>query len=93
MYPAVAARVARLRLLVERQLLLDSPGARKVQLLHEGARAAQHADAGLQHLLQSWTRVGQPLQIHAVPQRLIQPATVKARLRSWTFYWDGPVSH
>lgn len=52
---------------------LDSPGAGELQLFHEGAGAAQHADSGLQHLAQGWTRVGQALQIHTVPQRLIKP--------------------
>lgn len=62
-----------------RRQLLDSPCSCEVQLFHKGARAAQPADSGLQHLLQSWTHVGQTFQIHAVPQRLIKPATVTSR--------------
>ena len=65
-----------MQLTLERRLhLLDSPGAGEVLLLHEGARAAQPADAGVQHLLQSRARVGQTLQIHAVPQGLVEPGT------------------
>lgn len=56
-------------------MLLDSPRVSETQLFHEGARAAQPLDSSLQNLLQSWVHVGQPLQIHTAPQRLVQSGT------------------
>lgn len=57
-----------------------SPCASEAQLFQEGARAAQSADASPQHVLQSQICVGQPLQIHTVPQRVIKPVT-RARVK------------
>lgn len=85
-------------------MLLDSPRISETQLFHEGARAAQPLDSSLQNLLQSWVHVGQPLQIHTAPQRLVQSGTdTRAEATSqtvcskqpaqpdWTPLWSGHI--
>lgn len=53
--------------------VLLSPCADKTLLFYVGAGAADSADPRLQDLLQGVVHVSQALQVHTVPQRVIQP--------------------
>lgn len=57
-----------------------SPCTDESLLFDEGAGAAEPADRHLQDLLQGLVHVSQALQVHTVPQRVIQPGRTHSLL-------------
>lgn len=63
-------------------VVVVSPCADKTQLFYEGAGAADSADPRLQDLLQGLVHVSQAVQVHTVPQTVIQPGQTQGEDRT-----------